>query len=78
MTHIRFVTVMLLGASLSTWQLFAGEPLTKSPLQNPTFSAGVQANGLPIGWSRYGGTGANQAIKILPKKRCDGTGRTDR
>jgi len=34
-------------------------------LKNPSFSEGVDANGIPLGWSKYAGGGRNQELKIV-------------
>ncbi|NUQ64449.1 MAG: hypothetical protein HUU20_18440, partial [Pirellulales bacterium] len=35
------------------------------PLQNPSFDKGADAGGAPLGWSRYGGGGKDQELKIV-------------
>ena len=68
MTRFGSLAVCCLVACLVPGELSgAGSPpVTANPLQNPDFSAGVQKSGLPIGWSRYSGSGTGQYIKILP------------
>jgi hypothetical protein len=34
-------------------------------IENPSFTKGVDRGGVPLGWSRYGGGGRNQELKIV-------------
>src|SRR3989339_403921 len=34
-------------------------------LDNPSFTKGVDRHGIPLGWSRYGGAGKNQEVKVV-------------
>ena len=35
------------------------------PLENPSFTKGVDGSGVPLGWSKYGGGGKDQELKIV-------------
>ncbi|NIP23493.1 MAG: hypothetical protein GWN67_05125, partial [Phycisphaerae bacterium] len=39
--------------------------ISENLLRNPSFKQGANENGLPIGWSLYGGRGTNQYIKLI-------------
>jgi hypothetical protein len=39
--------------------------ISENLLRNPSFKKGVNENGLPIGWSLYGGRGTNQHVKLV-------------
>jgi hypothetical protein len=39
--------------------------VSENLLKNPLFEQGIDDNGLPLGWSLYGGTGTNQHIKLV-------------
>jgi len=39
--------------------------VSENLLRNPSFEQGMSENGLPIGWSLYGGRGTNQHIKLV-------------
>jgi len=41
-----------------------GEELFDVTLKNPSFTEGVDENGVPLGWSKYGGAGRDQELKI--------------
>ncbi len=35
------------------------------PLENPSFTKGVDGSGIPLGWSKYGGGGKDQELKVM-------------
>ncbi|MHC4643279.1 MAG: carbohydrate binding domain-containing protein [Planctomycetota bacterium] len=39
--------------------------VSENLLRNPSFEKGMNENGLPVGWSLYGGRGTNQHIKLV-------------
>ncbi|MHC4486979.1 MAG: hypothetical protein ACYS4T_17515 [Planctomycetota bacterium] len=39
--------------------------VSENLLRNPSFKQGTNENGLPIGWSLYGGRGTNKHIKLI-------------
>jgi len=39
--------------------------VSENLLRNPSFELGMDENGLPVGWSLYGGRGTNQYIKLV-------------
>jgi len=39
--------------------------ISENLLRNPSFKQGTNENGLPIGWSLYGGRGTNQYVKLV-------------
>jgi len=39
--------------------------VSENLLRNPSFEQGMNENGLPVGWSLYGGRGTNQHIKLV-------------
>jgi len=39
--------------------------VSENLLGNPSFEQGMDENGLPLGWSLYGGTGTNQHVKLV-------------
>ncbi|MBN2128107.1 MAG: hypothetical protein JW741_01370 [Sedimentisphaerales bacterium] len=43
----------------------AGDKPHKAALANPSFDGGVENNGVPLGWSKYGGGGKNQEIRVV-------------
>ncbi len=42
---------------------------TEVPLKNATFTEGAGANGVPLGWSLYGGRGVNQRVTVVDDGR---------
>jgi hypothetical protein len=42
-----------------------GKDLFDVPLENPSFTKGVDNHGIPLGWSRYGGGGKDQSLQIV-------------
>lgn len=46
---------------------FAAE--TEVPLKNPVFTEGVGADGVPLGWERYGGRGKDQHVSVVDDGR---------
>ncbi|MFA6562727.1 MAG: hypothetical protein WCV00_12525 [Verrucomicrobiia bacterium] len=54
---------VLVAILLITSFTFAAE--TEVLLKNPAFTEGVSANGVPLGWSLYGGRGVNQRVAVV-------------
>ena len=63
MADMRTLALFALVATAA----FAAE--TEVPLKNSTFTEGASANGVPLGWSLYGGRGANQRVAVLEDGR---------
>ena len=42
-----------------------GQTLTELPLKNASFEDGAADSGVPVNWSRYGGAGKDQQLKLL-------------
>jgi len=61
-TCLSIVTSLVFLASA-----FAAE--TEVPLKNPAFTDGVSANGVPLGWSLYGGRGKDQRVSVVDDGR---------
>ena len=57
----------LLGvlASMLVLAVCCGQTLTELPLKNASFEEGTTDNGVPVGWSRYGGGGKEQQLRLL-------------
>ena len=64
----RFVTICksALAAALLVLAMrpAGGKELFEVPLENPSFTGGVNQHGVPLGWSQYGGGGKDQELKI--------------
>ncbi len=57
---------LLAAAAILAAVLPAGaEEIYQLPLANPSFTEGVGTNGVPTGWSKYGGAGEDQELKIV-------------
>ena len=42
-----------------------GQELFEVPLENPSFTKGVDDRGVPLGWSKYGGGGKDQELRVV-------------
>ncbi len=58
--------LVAMAAFLLLWGISPalGEEPYDVPLRNPSFSDGADDNGVPLGWSRYGGGGKEQRLEI--------------
>lgn len=61
---LKCTSLMAAAASLALAASTALGAETEIPLKNARFDDGTAANGLPIGWSLYGGRGHDQRISI--------------
>jgi outer membrane protein assembly factor BamB len=52
------------GVLLAMTPAKAQEELFEVTLQNPSFTEGVNENGAPLGWSKYGGAGKDQELRL--------------
>ena len=43
----------------------SGQEPFELPLENPSFAKGVDDRGVPLGWSKYGGGGKDQELRIV-------------
>ena len=60
-SHRLLTTAVVLAAIAPA----GAEEIFQLPLANPSFTEGVDAKGVPSGWSKYGGAGQDQELKIV-------------
>lgn len=63
LTNLRGV----LAATIALLAMTAGRAaeIFQIDLENPSFTNGVDNGGVPLGWSKYGGGGKDQELKVV-------------
>ncbi|MEJ2705004.1 MAG: hypothetical protein P8Z79_21410, partial [Sedimentisphaerales bacterium] len=65
--------LVLIAAFVSVASSTCSARVSENLLTNPTFEEGVDADGLPVGWSLYGGRDTNQHISLVQLEGSVGT-----